>query len=344
MANYREFRRRTKRRKMRRRLAVFALLAAVLLAGGAFWAVKTGRLGGFARPADAGSGAASAASSAAASAAPAPSAASAAAQPAAPAAFALTANADANWNQSGYAVRVLDKTVQKQADGSSAMDFRLAAQTAAGVADLSYFDAATFLGDSVTQGMAIYAEGLPNAHYCAYKGAGPSAVVNNTEVKNVDGQKQIPMDALVAGAPDRIYILLGTNVLVRLGNDASFLAYYGQMLDMIRAALPNARIYVQSVTPVRPEVVNEKPGLYRERLMNINDELAALAVEKGCTFLDLWEIFADDNGDLVAAYAQPDGIHIRPEGYTAWVDYLRRHTVYTPGVAYEAGTSYYIEQ
>ena len=130
----------------------------------------------------------------------------------------------------------------------------------------------------------------------------------------------------------------------RLGNDAAFLTYYGQMLDMIKAALPNAAVYVQSITPVRPEVVNEKPGLYRERLMAINDELAALALQKGCTFLDLWEVLADDNGDLIAEYAQPDGIHLKPEGYTPWINYLLTHTVYTPGVAYAAGTSYYIEQ
>ena len=116
------------------------------------------------------------------------------------------------------------------------------------------------------------------------------------------------------------------------------------MLDQIHAALPAAQIYVQSVTPVRPEVVQDKPGLYKARLMAINDELAALALQKGCTFLDLWEVLADDNGDLIAEYAQPDGIHIKPEGYVPWVNYLRTHTVYTPGVVYEAGTSYYIEQ
>ena len=41
----------------------------------------------------------------------------------------------------------------------------------------------------------------------------------------------------------------------------------------------------------------------------------------------LWEALADDNGDLKAEYAQKDGIHIKPEGYTAWVDYLCTHRV-----------------
>ena len=55
-------------------------------------------------------------------------------------------------------------------------------------------------------------------------------------------------------------------------------------------------------------------------------------LEKNCAFLNLWEVLADENGDLKAEYAQNDGYHIKPEGYTVWVDYLQTHTV-NSGVA-----------
>ena len=79
---------------------------------------------------------------------------------------------------------------------------------------------------------------------------------------------------------------------------------------------------------MRPEVAAKKghEGLNRDRLCRINDELAAVALEKNCSFLNLWEVLADENGDLKAEYAQPDGYHLKPEGYTAWVDYLCSHT------------------
>ena len=38
-------------------------------------------------------------------------------------------------------------------------------------------------------------------------------------------------------------------------------------------------------------------------------------------------ILLDENGDLIESYAQPDGYHIKPEGYAAWVDYLCSHTM-----------------
>ena len=230
------------------------------------------------------------------------------------------------WNTVKYtAARQL--TVQTQPDGTTAMDFRLAALPASDPVDRSVIAQASFLGDSLTQGMQIYKKGLPEANFCAYKGVGPNAVVNGTVCKRADGQTEVPLDALTAQQPETLYILLGTNVLNRDGDYSSFLTYYRLMLDMIKQALPNTTIYVQSITPVRPEVRQTHPGLYRERLSQINNELAAIALEKGCAFLNLWEVLADENGDLRAEYAQPDGYHILPDGYTVWVDYLRTHRV-----------------
>ena len=99
-----------------------------------------------------------------------------------------------------------------------------------------------------------------------------------------------------------------TNVLGTDSDYTSFLTYYRLMLDMLSQTLPNAKIYVQSITPVRPEVSAQAnhAGLNRDRLCHINNELAAIALEKNCYFLNLWEVLADENGDLIESYAQPD--------------------------------------
>ena len=229
------------------------------------------------------------------------------------------------WNTIGYtAARRL--SVQTEADGTTAMDFRLAAQPESPAVDRSWFADVSFLGDSLTQGMQMYSTGLPGSHFCAYKGVGPSAIVNGSTCKRADGQTEIPMDVLAARQPRALYILLGTNVLNRDGDYSNFLTYYRLMLDMISQSLPNTTLYVQSITPVRPEVRQSHPGLYKERLCEINDALAAIALEKGCVFLNLWEALADENGDLRAEYAQPDGYHIKPDGYSVWVEYLAKHT------------------
>lgn len=172
------------------------------------------------------------------------------------------------WNTISYTpARRL--SVQTLDNGMTAMDFRLAAQPASPAVERSSFSDVSFLGDSLTQGMQLYDTGLPNAHFCAYKGVGPNAVVNNTTCRRADGEKEVPMEALASQQPR---------------------------------------------------------ALYKERLCEINDALSAIALEKGCTFLNLWEALADENGDLIEEYAQPDGYHLLPAGYDAWVDYLCTHT------------------
>ena len=231
------------------------------------------------------------------------------------------------WNTISYTpARRL--TVQTTSAGSTAMDFRLAALDRTTAVDRSYFANVCFLGDSLTQGMQLYEEGMQNAMFCAYKGVGPNVIVNGTTCKRADGVAEVPLEALTAQQPRAIYVLLGTNVLGRDTDYSSFLTYYRLMLDMLSQTLPNAKIYVQSITPVRPEVCQKSghEGLNRDRLCQINNELAAIALEKNCYFLNLWEVLADENGDLIESYAQPDGYHLRPAGYAAWTDYLCSHT------------------
>jgi lysophospholipase L1-like esterase len=318
MADYQEYRRKVLGRRRRRVLRTAALLVlAVLLAGGGCAVWLRARM---ARGENA-----------------------AAEDPLAPVsaeAMAETTAGNMEWNSLAYAASE-GLSVLQNADGTTAMDWRLAALPASDAVALSYFDQVAFLGDSITQGLEIYETGLPNATYCAYKGVGPNAVVAGSTCTRVDGTEEVPLEALAAANPKAVYILLGTNVLTRDTELTSFLAYYGLMLDEIRELLPDANIYVQSITPVRPEVCEDEnhDGMYTERFVRANNELAALALEKGCYFLDLWSFLADENGDLREEYAQPDGYHIKAETYTLWVDYLRTHTVYTPWAEYATETS-----
>ena len=347
MTDYHEFRRqaiRKRRRRMVRRITLVALILALLLGGCGFAAWK---LFGFGHG---GSDVSSSSSAAAQSGAAANSAVSdqTTAEPTATPVPLASVSESTEWNSIAYAgTPALNTAVQTQLDdGSTAMDYRLAGEMGNnGRADMSYFDRVVFLGDSLSHGLQIYETGVPNAQYCVYTGAGPQAVVNGQAVKRAsDKVSEVVMDALVAKNPSVIYILFGTNVLTRDTSYTSFLAYYSQMIDMIQAALPEVTIYIQSITPVRPNLRHQKPGLYKDRLQRVNDDLAALALTKGCWFVNIWEVLADENGDLKAEIAQGDGYHLKPDGYTLWVEYLRTHTRYTPGVVYELGTSYYIEQ
>ena len=135
-----------------------------------------------------------------------------------------------------------------------AYDSSVIRQPGCGQVDLSYFSDAAFLGDSLTVGFSDYSINLGGALICGYTGVGPDAIVNRSAVKSSVRGQEVALDVLAAARPKKLYILLGTNTLTTLGAADRFLAYYGQMLDLLRQALgDDCVIYVQSIPPVRPE-------------------------------------------------------------------------------------------
>ena len=245
------------------------------------------------------------------------------------------------WNTISYTpARRL--TVQTTSAGSTAMDFRLAALDRTTAVDRSYFANVCFLGDSLTVGFSDYQINLSGALICGYTGVGPDAIVNRAAVKSPTRGQEVALDVLAAAQPKKLYILLGTNTLTTLGAADRFLAYYGQMLDLLRQTLgDDCVIYVQSIPPVRPAAAEEKPGLASDVLRSVNEQLAQMAADKGCVYLDLWETFADGEGSLKEILAAPDGVHFSAgNGYGAWVTYLRNHAQYSAANAWTPGSAY----
>lgn len=206
-----------------------------------------------------------------------------------------------------------------------------------------WFADAAFLGDSLTAGFTEYGINLGGALVCGYEGISPNTVVNRTTVTHSERGDEIPLDVLAAAQPAKLYLLIGTNALAGTGNDEGFLNYYARMLDELRAALPNTMLFVQSILPVRPEALEQAPGLTTERVASMNAQIQAMCAERGCYFLDLNAEFSDADGALDANYAEQDGIHLTVAGYTKWVSFLCTHVPYDKDNPYQQGSTYYLD-
>ena len=134
---------------------------------------------------------------------------------------------DNTWNTVSYPLARQLRVQTLEDSTETALDFRMAALPASAPVEKSWFAQASFVGDSLTQGLQIYDTGLPGAQFCAYKGVGPNAFVNGTSCKRVDGVTEIPLDALTAQQPKAVYVLLGSNVLGQ-DTDYTFDAGYDQ--------------------------------------------------------------------------------------------------------------------
>ena len=213
-----------------------------------------------------------------------------------------------------------------------------------GRVDVFYFDDALFIGDSITQGFQVYSSGITNAHYAAYVGAGPKQLMSGT-VTNVNGEMVKAIDEILAANPTKVYILLGTNSLSSL-DDEAFLKYYEDFLDYLSPQLPAGTVYyLQAIPPATAEKSAGDESYASARIQQLNEQIAAMAYRRGWHYLDLFGALADENGVLRAdVTAGSDGVHLNSAGYAAWKDFLLTHTAYSPSSPYIAGSPYLTAQ
>lgn len=207
-------------------------------------------------------------------------------------------------------------------------DYRMLSLPENGRVDVSYFNDVTFVGDSITQGLSLY-EGTFPAKYCAYKNITPKGIYDGSTWINQDEVEEIPLDAIVASNPKKVYILIGANAIGSNTNEA-FIQYYTEMLNQIKARLGDGvTYYIQSITPVRPDSKFDQ-----NRINELNNLLAQLAEQQGVYFINLNEPLTGEDGYMKEEFAGYDGIHMLAPGYNAWVDYLFTHVAYNPNNPY----------
>ncbi len=213
---------------------------------------------------------------------------------------------------------------------STSPDSRMLSLPQNGKVNLEYFRTSLIIGDSLAQGFAVYQPLLEITTVAGYKGIGPREIISNNSAQLAD-QTYVPAwDYITQQTPTSIYIAMGTNALISLPDDEGFLKYYGDFLDMLKVQFPTTPIYLNSITPVSQAEAERRPAMSNERIAGLNNALSLMAQEKGIFYLNVNEILADETGALREDITQPDGYHIKPQGYVEWVDYMATHTVYSP--------------
>ena len=206
-------------------------------------------------------------------------------------------------------------------DKESASDYEIAESA---VQDPAFLENALFIGDSLTLALSYYPVVDPNAQFCAYKSITPMQFVNNLIVTDSDGNEVAVWDEVCGKHPDRIYMLLGTNALAS-GNNSTFLLYYEKLIDMLKEQFPDVPIYIEGMPPVTKSVSNTRVTLNNGRIRKVNAEIAKMASEKNCYYIDLYSTLADADKALPTEISQEDGIHMNQQGCQMWIDYLLNH-------------------
>ena len=213
-----------------------------------------------------------------------------------------------------------------------AFDFTQPAPETAPVED-GWFSDAVFIGDSRTDGLRLYS-GIRGADFLAYKSLMIFHVMGNDKVdqravplNGVGGKKTVP-EWLSEKQYGKVYLMFGVNEL-GYGDDAAFTDAFSRTVDEIRARQPEAVIYIQSLVPIEPEkahATNPASWLNNDNVARYNELLRQVCADKGVVYVDVASALVDDTGNLPPE-GTTDGIHFTRSWYEKWYAYLKTHTV-----------------
>ncbi len=189
--------------------------------------------------------------------------------------------------------------------------------------DDSYFLDACFIGDSRTKGFGMYS-GLDTTVY-AKVGLQLYKVFDDRVVDTVYGKLTIP-EALASGIKfGKIYLMFGLNEM-GWGNDEQFMQYYYYLIDTVKGLQPDAIIYVQQIIHVTAKKAASSPVFANDKIDHRNELLRKVAEDENVYYLELNEVFTDEEGNLPADYSF-DGVHFAADSMKIWKDYLETHAI-----------------
>jgi len=193
--------------------------------------------------------------------------------------------------------------------------------------DKSYFDDAVFIGDSRMYGFCSF-NGLVN-NYSAVSLATRSVYSNSFLLDANDPEKTYTIIEALKLMKDhfkKVYIALGLN---ELGNEWGFIRTYESIIDYIKETIPDVIIYIQDVLPVTKARSEDEDSITNDKIYRYNELLLDLAMRKEVFYLDLTEIFVDDNGDFIndRTLVAGDGVHMSSKAARMQLEYFQNHVV-----------------
>lgn len=183
--------------------------------------------------------------------------------------------------------------------------------------DASYFDDALMIGDSRTVGLMEYG-GMDNLCYFATQGM---SVYNVREAEvSVAQYGKVTLETLLTQHTfGKIYVMLGVN---ELGYDFSTtVSQYQALVAQIRQWQPDAIFFVEANLHLAQKRSDSDSVFNNTNINRLNAEIAKLADQRTVFYIDINELFDDENGYLRADYTS-DSTHVYGKYYQEWSAWL----------------------
>lgn len=115
--------------------------------------------------------------------------------------------------------------------------------------------------------------------------------------------------------PSHIFLLIGTNDIANGKSPDEVVTNIKEIVNQVKEKKQIVTFYIESIYPVNDTVNKSIVGQRNnEDIIEINNQLKKFCEENEITYIDMFSILADDNGNLKEEYTK-DGLHISDIGY-----------------------------
>lgn len=180
-----------------------------------------------------------------------------------------------------------------------------------------YFYDALFIGDSRTVGLYEYGD-IEGADFFATSGMSVYNIYDE-KVKFPD-KGTLSLESLISQYNyGKIYLMLGINELGYVLDEN--IVEYAKLVNYIREAQPEAVLYIEANLHVSSKRSDSDEIFNNKNINYINENIAAFADNQDIFYIDVNELFDDENGAL-RAETTFDEVHVLGRYYKQWADWL----------------------
>ena len=125
--------------------------------------------------------------------------------------------------------------------------------------------------------------------------------------------------------PSKVFLLIGTNDLQDGKTPDEIFENIKRIVEGIQENRPEAKIYLESIYPVNRNFENSgAQDRHNEDIKEINKKIEEYCMEEDLTYIDLYSVLEDENGDLRAEYTN-EGLNLSEEGYDIVTETLKKY-------------------
>ena len=132
------------------------------------------------------------------------------------------------------------------------------------------------------------------------------------------------LDPILKQRPSKIFLMIGVNDIKRGTPVEDIARNYERIMMKVKHDAPKTKLYLQSVLPVTESILASiYDNIRNPRIIALNKLMKDLSVKHNVPYVDLFNVLKDENGQLQRSLTT-DGLHLQPEAYVLWAQYLKK--------------------